>query len=186
MFAEKIRFWRSAFFAAWESAKRSRSNAKEWCDDSAHNYNKLARQLKSVEASYCDAALQLLELDREHQLLKLRSPTQLNKEYENQVLAVSLGRPDASPTAQFEQKHGKELIQVVEVLATALARSFERAGMITAPRGTPQAMLLEEIRNIFDANACYNWPNHEGRKLQQSQKVAQIERFSGQQKPFDI
>jgi hypothetical protein len=160
-----------------------------WREEAKLNYNKakkLQRRIKQVEASYCDAGLQLLDLDREHQLLKLRTPTQLNAEYERAVLAVSLGRPDASPTALAEQKRGKEMIQVVEVLATALARSFERAGLITAPKGTPQAQLLEEIRNIFDANACYNWPNHDGRKLAQKNAVAQIEQFSGQQKAIDI
>jgi len=188
-FLKQYLFWKSAFHAAFNMAKRNRKFSALWRAEAKFNYDKrkkLQRRLRSVEASYCDAALQLLVLDREHQLLKLRTPTQLNAEYEAQVLAVSLGRPDASPTALAEQKRGKEMIQVVEVLATALARSFERAGLITAPRGTPQAQLLEEIRNIFDANACYNWPNHNGRQVAFKQTVAQIEQFSGTQKPIDV
>jgi hypothetical protein len=185
----KAAFWKGAFRSAWDCAKRQREATKaasQFRTDLATELARTRRRLKQVEASYCDAGLQLLDLDREHQLLKLRTPTQLNAEYERAVLAVSLGRPDASPTALAEQKRGKEMIQVVEVLATALARSFERAGLITAPKGTPQAQLLEEIRNIFDANACYNWPNHDGRKLAQKNAVAQIEQFSGQQKAIDI
>ena len=185
----KATFWKGAFRSAWDCAIRQKKYSAMWREEAKLNYNKakkLQRRIKQVEASYCDAGLQLLALDKEHQLLKLRTPTQLNAEYERAVLAVSLGRPDASPTALAEQKRGKEMIQVVEVLATALARSFERAGLITAPKGSPQAMLLEEIRNIFDANACYNWPNHDGRKLAQKNAVAQIEQFSGQQKAIDV
>lgn len=185
----KVVFWKSAFHAAWNCARSkqcdivyerdaNRANAKGWKDT--------LKRLKSVEDSYCDAALQLLALDREHQLLKLRTPTQLNAEYEAQVLAVSMGRPDASPTKQFESKAGKELINTVEALATSIAASFERCGLLTAPPRSPQAQLLEEIRNLFDGCGILNWPVHQGRIADQSRRVQQLRDFSGNQKAIDV
>lgn len=183
---EKLRFWRTAFFAGWDTAKYWKRIADNnwWALRKVSQM--LSKRLKSVEASYCDLALQMLALDREHQLLKLRSPTQLNAEYENQVLAASLGRPDMSPTAQFEQKAGRELIGTVEALATSIATSFERAGLLTAPPRSPQAMLLEEIRNLFDGCGVYNWPVHSGRIADKSKQVQKLRQFAGNQKWIDV
>lgn len=183
---EKLRFWRTAFFAgcSWATKEHKHRKLVEW--EWSKLYQALEKRTKQIELSYCDLGLQMLELDREHQLLKLRSPTQLNKEYENAVRAASLGRPDASPTAQFESKAGRELIGTVEALATSLAASFERAGMLTAPPRTPQAMLLEEIRNLFDGCGIHNWPVHAGRIADKSKRVQQLREFSGRQKWIDI
>lgn len=177
-FFEKFQFWRTAFFAAYDMAKKNRAFHGDCV--------RTLRQLRSVEKSYCDLGLQMESLDREHQILKLRSPTQLNKEYENQVLAVSMGRPDMSPTKLADANAGRDLIQTVNALATSLARSFERAGLITAPKGSPQARLLDEMRNLFDGCGVYNWPRHEGRAVADQQQVARIQEFSGTQKAIDV
>lgn len=185
----KVNFWQSAFHAAWDRAKCRNFAAKQWesvANTNMKGWRAIAKRLKSVEESYCDAALQLLALDREHQLLKLRTPTQLNEEYERQVLAVSMERPDASPTKQFEAKAGKELINTVEALATSIAASFERCGLLTAPPRSTQAQLLEEIRNLFDGCGVYNWPVHSGRIADQSKRVQQLRDFSGSQKAIDV
>lgn len=185
----RLEFWQSAFQAAWNCARSkqsaiayerdaNRANAKGWKD--------ALKRLKSVEESYCDAGLQLLALDREHQLLKLRSPTQLNAEYEAQVLAVSMERPDISSTKQFEAKAGRELINTVEALATSIAASFERCGLLTAPPRSPQAQLLEEIRNLFDGCGVFNWPVHSGRIADQSKRVQKLRDFGNGQKAIDV
>jgi hypothetical protein len=178
----QVTFWRSAFQAAWVSACDKHTKQRQLVQRielDTKTSKEAARRLKQIEESYCDAGLQLLALDAEHQLLKLRSPTQLNKEYENQVLAVSLGRPDMSPTRLADAQHGKQLIQTVEALATSIASSFERAGLLTAPPRSPQARLLEELRNLFDGCGILNWPVHAGRIADQSRRVQRISEFSG-------